>query len=237
MPATHVRRGQVTSAGSRWSLVALGDSVPSGASCNCHPYPTLLAQRIAKAKGQPVATLNDAVDGFTTADVLAQLNGDRRVIAHVRSADVITIEIGANDLSYSSQCDTEASCYQPSVPIMRKNLAAIMSRVHTLTAGRKVLIVLLDYWSIWLGGTYAAAMGAAYVTAADTLTDKVNAQIKAIAAATHSAYVDLRAAFKGPNYSDDETRFLSSDGDHPSARGHQLIASAAAKVIAKELNL
>lgn len=59
----------------------------------------------------------------------------------------------------------------------------------------------------------------------------MNAAIKSTAAKSGSAYVDLRAAFKGPDYAYDETRYLSSDGDHPNAAGHEQIAAAAEKGI------
>jgi hypothetical protein len=36
-------------------------------------------------------------------------------------------------------------------------------------AHAKVLVVLLDYWSVWLGGQYAAAHRDAYVAAAKTM--------------------------------------------------------------------
>jgi acyl-CoA thioesterase-1 len=45
------------------------------------------------------------------------------------------------------------------------------------------------------------------------VTDQVNTVIKAAAAQSGSAYVDLRAAFKGPDYEFDETHYLSNDGD------------------------
>jgi lysophospholipase L1-like esterase len=96
--------------------------------------------------------------------------------------------------------------------------------------------VLLDYWSVWLGGKYAAAKGEAYVDAAARVTDDVNDVIKSTAAKSGSAYVDLRAAFKGPDYSFDETHYLSSDGDHPNAAGHERIASAAEAVIEPALH-
>lgn len=215
------------------SLVALGDSVPSGANCDCSPYPVLIARKLAARFGHRVKVTNDAVAGFTTQDVLDQLNYDADVIAHVRAADVITIEIGANDVPYSADCGDAASCYQSELPPMRAGLAAITSRIHQLAAGRSVLIVLLDYWSIWLGGKYAKNRGLAYVAAAESMTDKVNTAIKAAARRSGSTYIDLRAAFKGPDYSDDETPFLSSDGDHPSATGHRLIADATYRVIRK----
>jgi lysophospholipase L1-like esterase len=114
---------------------------------------------------------------------------------------------------------------------MEANLTSIVDRVHELTSKHKAFVVLLDYWSVWLGGQYAAAHGEAYVDAAAELTADVDAAIKSIAAHTGSAYVDLRAAFKGPDYAYDETHYLSNDGDHPNAAGHRQIAAAAEKVI------
>jgi lysophospholipase L1-like esterase len=116
------------------------------------------------------------------------------------------------------------------------NLTEIVARVRELTPGRQVLVILLDYWSVWLGGQYAEAKGPAYVSAADEITDQVTTVIKGTAAQTGSAYVDLRAAFKGPHYADDETRYLASDGDHPNAAGHEQIAAAVVDVLTDDLH-
>jgi lysophospholipase L1-like esterase len=93
----------------------------------------------------------------------------------------------------------------------------------------------VDYWSVWLGGQYAEARGPAYVDAAEAVTDQVNTAIKGTAAAYGSAYVDLRAAFKGPDYAFDETHYLSNDGDHPNAAGHEQIAAAVVEVVTQTL--
>jgi len=182
-----------------------------------------------------VTATNDAVAGFTTEDVLAQLRSDPDVVSHVREADVVEVEVGANDVAYSGSCGTKADCYQPMIPAMRQNLAEIVARVRELTEGHPVLLVLLDYWSVWLGGQYAEAQGPAYVDAAETVTDQVNTAIKGTAAASGSAYVDLRAAFKGPDYAFDETHYLSNDGDHPNAAGHEQIAAAVVDVVTQTL--
>jgi lysophospholipase L1-like esterase len=229
--------GTSTGAARTWSVVALGDSVPRGTNCDCTPYPPLTADGLMASSGQAVAATNDAVAGYTTEDVLRQLDSKTDVIDHVRSADVVEIEVGANDVAYSKSCGTDVACYAPRVPTIEKNLAAIVGRVRSLTSGRKALVVLLDYWSVWLGSQYAAAKGDAYVAAAEQVTDDVNRVIKSTAAKTGSAYVDLRAAFKGPNYAYDETHYLASDGDHPNAAGHEQIATATQAVIEESLHL
>jgi lysophospholipase L1-like esterase len=220
-----------------WSIVALGDSVPHGTNCDCRPYPELTADGLTASSGTTVTAMNDAVAGYTTANVLTRLKSDQQVSDHVRSAHVVEIEVGANDVAYSSSCGTATDCYTRHIPTVEKNLVSIVRAVHDLTAGRKVLVVLLDYWSVWLGGQYAAAHGDAYVAAAKTVTGEVNAAIKATAADTASQYVDLRAAFKGPDYAYDETHYLSSDGDHPNAEGHKKIAMTTEAVIDKALHI
>ena len=219
------------------SLVALGDSVPRGTNCHCTPYPPLTAEGLTASSGRTVDAANDAVAGATTSTVLRQLASDGAVIDHVRRADVIEIEIGANDVAYNSDCGTAVDCYAAEIPTIRKNLDEIVARVHALTSGHEALVVLLDYWSVWLGGKYAAAKGEAYVAAAEQVTDDVNAVIDSTAARSRSPYVDLRAAFKGPDYAYDETHYLAPDGDHPNAAGHKQIASAAATVIEKALHI
>ncbi|HKC22081.1 MAG TPA: SGNH/GDSL hydrolase family protein [Gaiellaceae bacterium] len=214
-----------------WSIVALGDSVPRGTNCDCRPYPPLTADKLAASSGQTVNATNDSVAGATSSDVLEQLTSDRDVTEQVSAADVVEIEVGANDVAHTSRCGSDVSCYTPRIPAIEQNLAAVVRRVHELTSRRHVLVVLLDYWSVWLGGTYAQAQGAAYVAAAEEMTDEVNAVIKSTAAKSGSAYVDLRAAFKGPDYAYDETHYLSNDGDHPNAVGHERIATAAEAVI------
>lgn len=220
-----------------WSVVAVGDSVPAGNACGCTPYPTLTAAELAGPLGRDVVATDDAVGGYTTEDVLHQLQDDGNVVQDVRRADLVEIEVGANDVSYSTSCGTTVACYSATIPSVETNLRKIVRRVHRLTAGRPVHVVLLDYWSAWLGGAYARAKGEEYLDAAGLVTDEVNTVIRTVAAHTSSMYVDLRAAFKGPDYRYDETHYLASDGDHPNALGHEQIASALVTEVAAHLHL
>jgi lysophospholipase L1-like esterase len=120
---------------------------------------------------------------------------------------------------------------------MQKRVAAIVSRVHELTSGHKVLVVLLDYWSIWLGGTYARSKGQDYVKAARQMTAQVDSALKTTATQSGSAYVSERGAFKGPSFGYIESHYLATDGEHPNAAGHQAIATATEKVIKNTLHI
>jgi lysophospholipase L1-like esterase len=227
-----------TVASRTWSIVALGDSVPSGYKCNCTAYPSLSAKGLTATTGQTVTATNDAVAGYTTTDVLQQLNSDDSVINHVCNADAVEINVGANDIPFNTNsCGTSVECYAPLVSHVQKNLAAIVSRIDELTPGRKVLVVLLDYWSIWLGGTYARDRGHAYVSAARMMTAQVDTAIKTTATQSGSAYVSEREAFRGPSFGYIESHYLASDGEHPNAAGHQAIATAAETEIENALHI
>jgi lysophospholipase L1-like esterase len=221
-----------------WSIVALGDSVPSGFNCDCRPYPQLSADDLTATTGQTVKATNDAVAGSTTSNVLKQLSSDGTVIDQVRKADAVEINVGANDVAYNTNsCGSSVDCYAPLVPPMQKNLAAVVDRVRDLTAGHKVLVVLLDYWSIWLGGTYARDEGHAYVNAARHMTAEVDSAIKTAATQSASSYVSERKAFRGPSFGFIESHYLASDGEHPNAAGHKAIATAAANAINEALHI
>lgn len=216
-----------------WSLAALGDSIPAGTACECTPYPQLSASDLSASGGPAVAASNEAVSGFTSHDVLDQLSRARAAIDAVTAARLVEIEVGANEAAPSNSCGNDIACYQPAIAELGVNLRDIVDRVHELAAGHAVSVVLLDYWSVWLGGTYALEQGHAYAEAAAGVTDQVNRVIRDVAAQTGSAYVDLRAAFKGPDYAYDETPYLATDGIHPNATGHRKIAAALGEVAQK----
>jgi lysophospholipase L1-like esterase len=213
------------------SIAALGDSVPYGSACHCTPYPLLTGDDIAHAAGHRVDTSNEAVPGAVSGDVLAQLDNDATVMRRVEDSQAVLVEVGANDVAYSSACAIDVACYDQKVPQLVSNLDAIVARIHELTAGRRVAIVLLDYWSVWLGGQYATDQGPAYVDAATDVTSSVNDAIQSAAGSSGSIYVDLRVAFRGPDDTWDETHLLARDGDHPNAAGHERIAESLAQAV------
>jgi len=211
-------------------LTALGDSVPYGTACNCIAYPRLTAADISHVARHPVKSMNDSVPGFTSEDVMDQLETNSAVQYHVAVSQAVLVEIGANDVGYSKQCKTNVACYDRRLPRLQHNLGAIANRINRLTGGH-VTLVMLDYWNVWLGGKYAAAHGPAYVEASHEVTASVSDLIRRVALAHGGYWIDLRTAFRGPNDSYDETHLLAPDGDHPNAAGHVRIEQAIANTL------
>jgi lysophospholipase L1-like esterase len=212
-------------------LTALGDSVPYGTACKCIPYPRLTAADISHVARHSVKSMNDSVPGYTSEQVMDQLETNRAVQFHVAVSQAVLVEIGANDVHFSAKCKTNVACYDRRLPRLQHNLGAIANRINRLTGGH-VTLVMLDYWNVWLGGKYAAAHGPAYVDASHRVTASVSNLIRRVAIAHGGYWIDLRTAFRGPNDSYDETHLLAPDGDHPNAAGHVRIEQAIAHTLA-----
>jgi lysophospholipase L1-like esterase len=202
------------------SLLVLGDSVPSGAACGCGGFGATLA------KTTPARLTNIARGGLTSGDVLAQVR-QPGIARALRQADIVTVTIGANDLNEASASDPSCanlSCYAYTLRHTAANIRAIAAVIDTWT-GPDTTVVFTGYWNVFLDGDVAAAQGSTYVRTSTGVTKEFNAMVAQVAKQRHFAYADLYAAFKG-NGSVDDTRLLASDGDHPNAAGHRLIASA-----------
>ena len=213
------------------AITALGDSVPYGSACKCNPYPQITGAEIAQIAGHAVEVSTDAVPGARSGTVVDQVLHDPTISADIRGSQAVLVEVGANDVGYSSTCGTNASCYDATIPEIDHNLTTIVKQIRALSQGHEQVVVLLDYWSVWLGGQYAKAKGPDYERAADSVTARVDETIHSVASETSSTYVDLRTAFRGPDGNWDETHLLASDGDHPNAEGHQRIAQAIADTV------
>lgn len=218
-----------------WNVVALGDSVTTGANCDaCVAFPALYRWATSHALRRPVSVNNLGVDGATSDDLVASLASGPAAAA-VRRSDIVTVTIGANDLvpmlnAYlSGQCGAanRLACFDPALAHLRANLDAILRRVQQLRAGRPTAVRVTGYWNVFIDGAVAAATyGPTFVRDSSALTRKVNDVIEAVTQARQVTYVDLYTPFKGAAGDKDPTPLLAPDGDHPSQTGHHVIAKA-----------
>lgn len=228
-PTTHDLQATAgTSTARTVHVVALGDSVPSGAACGCDPFPVLYGRLLAHHTGGRVTVDDEGVNGLDTAGLLAQLR-QPAVAGAVRRAGVVLVTIGANDFAdhhddvTGGGCGAGSECVDDEVGAMREGLAAVLDRVRALRNRHPTTVLVTGYWNVFEDGDVAVgASGAAGLEASLTLTRRVNAAIQGAARSAGAAYVDLFPAFQASGH--DITGLLADDGDHPDAAGHALIA-------------
>ncbi|MFU8854158.1 SGNH/GDSL hydrolase family protein [Micromonospora sp. SL1-18] len=209
------------------AVVALGDSVPAGSACDCLPFPDLYA----RMQGPTVPTVNLAHGGFSSDDVLAQLESpDTR--DDLTRAGVILIMVGANDLAAAFDGGGDDAAYGRVAARVGANVAATVDRIRELHDG-PAMVVVLGYWNVVKDGSVGLAeYGDAGVVQSATATRYVNQALRDAAAETAALYVPTYPAFKGVTGDQDPTDLLADDGDHPNALGHELIARTAHAAVA-----
>lgn len=214
-------------------LVGLGDSVMAGAHCACAGIPAEYAAALARRTGRRVLPDNIGADGLVTRDVLDALRTDARTRNLVRSADVVLLDIGANDLEpqlrrwNAAACPT--SCFRAPAERMGDRVRRILRAVASIRSADPDTVLVLDYWNVFTDGDVARRQGGQrQLDWSSVVTDTANAAICRAAAATGARCVDTVAPFKGDGTAD-PTRLLAGDGDHPNAAGvRRIVASLVA---------
>jgi lysophospholipase L1-like esterase len=211
------------------TVLALGDSVPSGHACDCQPFPQAYGSLLSATTGAPVAVDNQAVSGLKTSGLLSQLQSSD-IRSAVQASDVILMTIGANDFGdhhdqvVEGDCGRQnTDCVSDELQSMRSHLAAALARIDTLRQGIPTTVLVTGYWNVFQDGDVARrAYGESGLRASLQLTRRANAAIQSVATAAGARYVDLYQPFEESGR--DVTSLMAADGDHPDAAGHALIA-------------
>lgn len=230
--------GQVSDAAPvRLSVVALGDSVTSGAHCDCDAFPAVYGSLLSTAEHLPTRVTNDGVSGLTTTGLLDRLRHNVGGVASaVGSADVVLVTIGANDFGDHHDAVTDGTCATTAVPDcvtdeldrMRSTLGGVLTEIGNLRravspTSSPATVLVTGYWNDFEDGAVARdRYPDEGLLATAALTRRTNVAIAGSAARSGATYVDLEAVFhrRGTDVSD----LLAADGDHPDAAGHRLIA-------------
>lgn len=232
-PATLEPSVRATAAqGRRLSVVALGDSVPSGYACDCRTYVDLVADGL-RHDGDTVDVHNLSAPGLTAAQLASQLSTSRSLQQAVTDADVVLVQVGANDLGPTRDTldDDECpgggtGCYAEALRDMRLALDHVLRDVRTLRSGPPATVLVVDYWAVFQDGEVLRGQtGASGRQTDDAVTLAANGQLCGAARAVGATCVDIRPAFRDVDGSRDATPLLAPDGDHPNAAGHRAIAA------------
>ena len=222
-------QGATTSAPRPLSVVGVGDSVTAGSNCDCATFVERFADLVAARDGRAATATNLGVPGLTTGSLATQLAqpGPSRSVA---AADTVVVTIGANDLGPLEDqwehggCDS--ACLAPGVAAMARGLAVDLARIRELGhAGQRVEVT--TYWNVFEDGDVAdQKLGPGFADWSDSVTVAANRAICQAAQGYGDTCVDLYAPFLSADGNRNPTPLLASDGDHPNAAGHQVIARA-----------
>jgi lysophospholipase L1-like esterase len=213
------------------TLVGLGDSVPSADTCGCSGYVEQVGSRLGPLTRRTWLVHNDATGGWTTADVEADLTS-ATTHAHLAGADLVLVEVGANDFNLDRVDDqgcfpaSGSACWASTIAGLRDGLTRIIAGIRSVDHRPDLRIALLGYWNVTVDGSVGRALGEDFVLGSDELTRLVNTTVQQVAAATGTVYVDAYTPLKGPAGTRDPTQDLLDDGDHPNASGHTLLTAA-----------
>jgi lysophospholipase L1-like esterase len=125
------------------AIVTFGDSITDGNGSTVdanHRWPELLAQRLAKAGGAPVAVLNEGISG---AKVLSDRMGtnalarfDRDVLAQPH-ADTVVVMMGINDIGWPG-CALAPKDTVPTAEEIIDGYQQLIARAHVTTCASSV---------------------------------------------------------------------------------------------------
>lgn len=207
------------------SYVAIGDSLATGAGAE-RGYAERYAELLDANTEATLRFENLARDGASSADLLAALRGAPGLAEALSGADVVTINIGGNDLLGAQQliamgqCVDDA-CLHEVVDTFAENWDVIIAELDALVPADAELVTMDLY------NPFVAEMRALGVLERLTpFLHKVNAHIRHSAAQHGMTVVPVHDAFNGDDGMGDPVvgGLIAPDRVHPSDAGHAAIA-------------
>jgi lysophospholipase L1-like esterase len=200
----------VTNALVSWDYVALGDSLAVGIGAR-RGYVDRYASYIRTDTGARVNVVNLGQSGQTSSQLLHALRSDTSMRRALSGAEVITFNIGINDLGHASEAygngtcggDNNEECLHTAVETFEENWDAVIAEVLSLRSTDDTII---------------RTAGIGYTPRVDEVfkpyVEEVNRHVATTAANNNIPYTQ---PYLGKEY-------LSPDGVHPNENGYEVIA-------------
>jgi lysophospholipase L1-like esterase len=220
-----------------WDYVALGDSNPGGAGVS-RSYADIFAKDIARDLGVEVRLHNWAFDGATSARLLAKLNADTELQQDIREAEIVTIDIGANDWTsvahrYPKQecggADNQ-DCLRELIQAYSGNFDAILDELESLHGeAPRIIIRAVD---LYLSDCDFPNLheDPALFQGIKPYLDEFNGYIQQATQARGGQVAPLYRTFNGPTGAENPVKYLQSDQCHLNPGGHQAVAEMLRKL-------
>jgi lysophospholipase L1-like esterase len=199
-----------TGASDSWDYVALGDSLAAGIGAR-RGYVDRYASYVRADTGVRVKVVNLGQSGQTSSQLLHALREDTSVRRALRGAEVITFNIGINDLGHAGEAyangacggENEEECLRAAVEKFEENWDAIIAELSSLRSTDDTIIR-----TAGLG--YTPRVGEVY----KPYLEEVNRHLATTAARNDIPYAQPNLG-KG---------YISPDGVHPNDKGYEVIA-------------
>ena len=194
-----------------WDYVALGDSLAVGVGAR-RGYVDRYAEHLRSDTGAQVRVVNLGRSGQTSSQLLYALRNDPSIRRALGGAEVVTFNIGINDLGHASSSYENGTCggvhneecLRAAVEEVEENWDAIIEEILSLRSTRETIIR-----SAGLG--YSPRVDGVF----EPYLNEVNSQIAASATENGIPHAEIHLGGEG----------MSSDGVHPNNRGYAVIAS------------
>ena len=221
-----------------WNYTALGDSLATGVYVS-KGYVPRYQEYTQTDTGASVSLTNLGKNGWTSTDLLHAIRTNETFRTAIARADVLTWDIGGNDLrvarsSYkwrSCGGTDNQDCLRAAEATLKKNWDAIIAETLSLRTTSNTIIRTMDIYNPFVKqdkrtDSWKKDRGLSDFQAFKPYVDRANAHISTTAAAHNIPYAQVYGAFNGPKGDQDpgDKGYLTFDGLHPNDTGHKVIA-------------
>lgn len=213
--------------------VALGDSLATGYGAT-QGYVYRYADFLEVDTGTTIDVYNLGVNGMTSGRLRAEIEDNRSVKDTIGQAEIITINIGANDLLWArwsyhtGSCGgaDNQDCLRQAVGDFQANWDAILADVTNLRSPEAAIIRTMDFYNPSVDVDKAMGGRPNDFEVFKKYLEQVNSHIAKSSAVYGIPRAEVYEAFNGPNGDEDPSTkgYMSSDGVHPNDDGHAVIA-------------
>jgi len=237
-------QGTTLAAPDSWDYVALGDSLTTGFGAFKGYVPRYEAY-VETDTGATVTRTNLGQNKWTSSQLLSALRNDPTFRRATREAEIVTWNIGGNDLRAARNSYKNGTCGGPknqaclraSVAKLEADWDAITAEVLELRSTKNTIVRTMAIYNPYVktdivSDTWQNDDGMNEFEDFKIYVDEVNYHIATTSYTMGVPYAGVNLAFNGPTgYEDPKSKgYLSFDGVHPNDTGHRIIADELRKL-------
>jgi len=237
-------QGTTLAAPDSWDYVALGDSLATGFGAFKGYVPRYEAY-VETDTGVAVTRTNLGQNKWTSSQLLSALRNDPTFRRATREAEIVTWNIGGNDLRAARNSYKNGTCGGPknqaclraSVAKLEANWDAITAEVLELRSTRNTIVRTMYIYNPYVrtdivSDTWQNDGGMNDFEVFKIYVDEVNYHIATTSYTMGVPYAEVYLDFNGPTGDEDPKSkgYLSFDGVHPNDTGHRIIAGELRKL-------